>query len=130
MCLYWTQFCYKGYNDKELYKICLEEEEEEDVSCNSTPLSNLTEVMQVMRSSWISRSHCVNVEVGQNLFVILPSVTDDYFTPVSELSLMRGKQDWPGLVHSTRLGRNNSPGRRGESCPARLTTTTRYSPGR
>ena len=52
-----------GYNDKELYKICLDEEDEEEVDCNSPPISNLSEVIQVMKSSWISRSHCVNVEV-------------------------------------------------------------------
>ena len=33
-----------------------------------------------MKSSWISRSHCVNVELdGDNKFVLLPSITDDFF---------------------------------------------------
>ena len=108
----------KGYNDKELHKICLDEEEEEDVSCDSAPISNLTEVIQVMKSSWISRSHCVNVELaGDNKFLLLPSITDDYFTEREEADVVGvvdvrererpGYQDWSDLINATQLGRNN-----------------------
>ena len=110
----------KGYNDKELHKICLDDEEEEDVSCDSAPISNLTEVIQVMKSSWISRSHCVNVELaGDNKFVLLPSITDDYFTEREEADddvdvvdvrerERPGHQDWSDLINATQLGRKNS----------------------
>ena len=102
----------KGYNDNELHKICLDDDEEADVSCDSAPISNLTEVIQVMRSSWISRSHCVNVELsGDNKFLLLPSITDDYFMEkeddigdVRERERERGSR----LINSIQLGRNNS----------------------
>ena len=64
-----------------------------------------------MRSSWISRSHCVNVEVGLNKFVIFPSVTDNYFTMREEtrpvISSTAGP-GWSDLINSTQLGRNMS----------------------
>ena len=104
-----------GYNDKELYKICLDEEDEEEVDCNSPPISNLSEVIQVMKSSWISRSHCVNVEVEDNVFVILPSITDDYFTMKTDdvqqenvSQLMLAGPDWSELINCRQLGRNTS----------------------
>ena len=103
-----TSQSFSGYNDNQLYKICPgEEEEEEEIACNSTPISNLSEVIQVMRSSWISRSHCVNVEVDHNQFVILPSVTDNYFTS-REREGSPVEEGWRGLISSTELGRNNS----------------------
>ena len=108
----------KGYNDNELHKICLDDDEEADVSCDSAPISNLTEVIQVMRSSWISRSHCVNVELaGGNKFLLLPSITDDYFMEEEDdVGDVRergrrgrsGDQDWSHLINSFQLGRNNS----------------------
>ena len=58
-----------------------------------------------MRSSWISRSHCVNVEVGLNKFVILPSVTDNYFTMREETRSVISSTD---LINRTQLGRNMS----------------------
>ena len=70
-----------------------------------------------MKSSWISRSHCVNVELaGDNKFVLLPSITDDYFTEREEDDDVGderererpGEQGWSDLINAIQLGRNNS----------------------
>ena len=108
----------QGYNDNDLHKRCPHDDEEEYVSCDSAPISNLTEVIQVMKSSWISRSHCVNVELdGNNKFVLLPSITDDFFTEWDEDHEDddnedhddddEGDQDWSDLIKYIQLGRNN-----------------------
>ena len=96
---------FRGYNHKELYKIC--EEEDEEVVCMSSPLTNLSEVIQVMRSSWVS---CINVEAGENMFVILPSITDNYFTLEEDYSVdeEEGQQVRSDLISFTQLGRNIS----------------------
>ena len=92
-----------GYNHRELYKVC--EEEDDEAVCNSSPLTNLSEVIQVMRSSWIS---CINVEAGENMFMILPSITDNYFTPEEDGDIEEGQQDRSDLISSIQLGRNMS----------------------
>ena len=66
-----------------------------------------------MRSSWISRSHCVNVELsGDNKFLLLPSITDDYFMEkeddIGDGEMERVMERGSHLINSIQLGRNNS----------------------
>ena len=66
-----------SFSDQHLHRICVDPE----LECSNQPIRDLDKVVKTLQASWIPRDHCVNVEIDENIFTIVASVADHYFTP-------------------------------------------------